>query len=275
MTPPLTEGNVDKFITALGPKPAYVLVFATSLIAGGGAAVGGMPALASLGITLAAIALAGFAIYIVERVAANEKSSELDVVKAQTDARVVKNQEDSWADIEAHIDAMAGRPCANLLEHSTSSIDRLMMKLHEAKAEIRLLVTHPDCATSELQRETIESQLSIRVGDFQDRPGCLNIRLYRAPASIRGRCIGEGDDAMVAIGWYTYLRRIDRPGEICLTGHRQPMILSDTRSEMGRYLKRHFDSAFEALWNDPDTVEYEAYEAKRLATVQRLKRATG
>src|SRR5215207_5033596 len=233
MTPPLTEGNVDKFITALGPKPAYVLVFATSLIAGVGAAVGGMPALASLGITLAAIALAGFAIYIVERVAANEKSSELDVVKAQTDARVVKNQEDSWADIEAHIDAMAGRPCANLLEHSTSSIDRLMMKLHEAKAEIRLLVTHPDCATSELQRETIESQLSIRVGDFQDRPRCLNIRLYRAPASIRGRCIGEGDDAMVAIGWYTYLRRVDRPGEICLTGHRQPMILSDTRSEMG------------------------------------------
>ena len=275
MTPPISDGNVEKFITALGPKPAYVLVFATSLIAGGAAALGGLPAGASVGIFVAVILLAGFAIWIVERSAretVHQQEQRIEEVKEQSEVRVVRNQDELWADIEKHIAAMKSRPCAALLEHSTSSIDRLMTQLHDVNAEIRLLVTHPDSATSALQRETIETQLSIRVSDFQDRPNCLKIRLYRAPASLRGRCIGEGDDALLAIGWYTYLRRVDRPDEICLTGHRQPMIFTDTRSEMGRELKRHFTEVFDRLWDDRETIDYETYEAERQAAVARPER---
>src|SRR5918995_2132205 len=275
MTPPISDGNVEKFITALGPKPAYVLVFATSLIAGGAAAIGGLPPGASVGITVAVILLAGFAIWIVERSAmetVQQQAQRIEEVKEQSEVRVVRNQDELWADIEKHIDAMKSRPCVALLEHSTSSIDRLMTKLHDVNADIRLLMTHPDSASSVLQRETIETQLSIRVSDFQDRPNCLKIRLYRAPASLRGRCIGEGDDALLAIGWYTYLRRVDRPDEICLTGHRQPMIFTDTRSEMGRELKGHFQEVFERLWNDRDTIDYETYELERQAAVARPPR---
>ncbi len=140
---------------------------------------------------------------------------------------------------------------ADLLEYSSATITDTIDNLKKINCNIRLLIAHPNIATSELQKRRILNRIENLVGiDFK---GYKNVQIkcyekysysdveYYAFASIRGR---KFDDNFICFGWYTPTDKLE--GGIC--GHSNPMICAYTESEPGKILKKHFDETFELLW---------------------------
>lgn len=138
----------------------------------------------------------------------------------------------------------------DLLEYSTSTTRMLLQDLKKANVRIRLLMCHPDNAVSAHERKTIELGIENLHKDFKDYKR-IKVKLYTTPASLRGRNFGG---KLINVGWYVYSHFGD---EVNVSGHDTAMILSSADTQQGQKLKRTFDRAFEALWNDPKTVGLE------------------
>jgi hypothetical protein len=136
----------------------------------------------------------------------------------------------------------------DLIEYSTISSRILLQELKKANLRIRLLMCHPDQAISDHERKTIEVGIENIRKDFRDYKR-IKVKLYTTPAAFRGRNFGG---KFINVGWYLYSHS---EGEISITGHDTAMILSEADTREGQNLKNLFNRAFDALWNDPATVE--------------------
>jgi hypothetical protein len=266
MEPPVLDpGSIREFVRGL-QVPAYILAFAALVVAATAGATGRLPWSAATIIILAAIGLAAFAIFRVE--------TPLEGRPAATGVRAYESEDAAMAEIIGFIDRT--RPTkADLLEFSTWSIDSLLMKLREHRTDFRLLMCHPASAISPHQRDTIEATLRVRVTDFADRLDRVAIRLHRAPASVRGHKIGDGDDELIVLGWYSYFKRLTDPSHFDLTGHRNSVIVARTSTAEGRVLKKFLDRAFDALWNDPETITLQDYLDARSAEAAVARNSRG
>jgi hypothetical protein len=137
----------------------------------------------------------------------------------------------------------------DLLEYSTSSTRALLQELRKANVRMRLLICHPEKAVSPHERKTIELGIENIRRDFKNYRR-ITVRQYRAPASLRGRNIGG---KLINVGWYLY--SITEDEVVDIRGHDIMMLTSDANTPQGHKLKEMFSRAFDALWNDPTTVE--------------------
>lgn len=148
----------------------------------------------------------------------------------------------------------AGRPrTADLLEYSCWQLGWLMSELQRTQTRVRILVAHPDSAVSPREKRRIEDNLDMLQHDYPN----YVIRLYRAPAGLRGRRL----DDLLALSWYAH--SYDENGELCISGHQNAVILGRNYTKQGRNLERTFDSVFHALWDDQNSVALETYTGTR------------
>jgi hypothetical protein len=134
---------------------------------------------------------------------------------------------------------------ADLLEYSAASVEALLVELKRQRAEIRLLIRHPDNVGAH-QRTRILGQittLNSLVCDDYDR---AEVRCYRPFSGLRGRRFG---DRFIAVGWYTP----DLRTKLEVRGHTNPVITARLDSPEGKHLARMFDDLFNGLWEAPDT----------------------
>jgi hypothetical protein len=133
---------------------------------------------------------------------------------------------------------------ADLLEYSTATIQSLLETLRKEHTSIRLLMGHPASAPTDMQQKLITANLHKQAAITFAGYGGVQVKLYRKPAALRGRNL---DNKLINLGWYTY------EGE--LHGHDNAMVVARVSTPDGQNLKAMFDRAFEALWNDPTTVD--------------------
>lgn len=171
----------------------------------------------------------------------------IDLKGSPPGTEVFEDQQTTLPEIQKFIEKSRPETC-DLLEYSTSSIRVLLQQLRKANSQIRLLMCHPDNAASAHERSTIEVGIDNIRRDFKGYKR-MTVKLYTTPASLRGRNFGG---KLINVGWYVY-SHID--GELDLSGHDNAMVLSDADTPQGQKLKSMFTQAFEALWNDPGSVE--------------------
>ena len=163
---------------------------------------------------------------------------------AMPQVTVFENEPDAYRDLRHHIETSPPKK-ADLIEYSTATIHDLLELLRSANCKMRILICNPDSAITDFQakriRDRIDDLTTVTFRDF-DR---VDIRMYRLPASIRGRLI---DDAYVTMGWHVYTS--DPAG---LYGHTQAMVSGRCDSAHGRNLSRTFADAFDHLWEAPTT----------------------
>ena len=164
-----------------------------------------------------------------------------------TNMEVFESQKQALPEVQEFIERKHPETC-DLLEYSTSSTRTLLEDLKAANVRIRLLVCQPEKAVTNHERKAIELGIDNILKDFRGYRR-IKVKLYATPASLRGRNFGG---KMINIGWYVY-SHVD--GELAVSGHDNAMIVSDTETPQGQKLKQMFTGAFEALWNDPTTVE--------------------
>jgi hypothetical protein len=157
---------------------------------------------------------------------------------------VFENEPEAYRDLRRHIESTSPKT-ADLLEYSTATIHDLLELLRSANCAMRILICNPDSAITDFQakriRDRIEDLATVTFRDF-DR---VDIRMYRLPASIRGRLI---DNAYVTMGWHVYSS--DTAG---IYGHTHAMVSGDCDSAYGRHLSKTFSEAFQSLWEAPST----------------------
>jgi hypothetical protein len=168
-------------------------------------------------------------------------------LKGSPTLQAFDSQDDAMPAVERFVEEESPKT-ADLLEYSTSTIRPLLGKLRRANSKIRLLVFNPEFAISKEQKQTIETYLTTIRRDFREYQN-LHVCLYRTPASLRGRSLGE---KLVNVGWYTYQHDGD---ELLLDGHTNAMVLATTDTPQGRSLQAMFARTFAALWDDPTTVK--------------------
>jgi hypothetical protein len=161
--------------------------------------------------------------------------------------QICEDQQQALPQIQAFLEKERPETC-DLLEYSTSSTRTLLQELRKANVRIRLLMCHPERAISTHERMAIEVGIDNVRKDFKDYKR-IKAKLYATPASLRGRSVGG---KLINVGWYVYSHS---EGELSIRGHDNAMVLSDTDTPQGQNLKHMFNSAFDALWNDPTTME--------------------
>ncbi len=134
----------------------------------------------------------------------------------------------------------------DLIEYSGVTANDLLSQLREGNCEVRLLLQHPDDARTKFQQDRIrvnvDSLLKVTFATYNR----IQIKYYRAPASVRGRCF---DDDLVMLGWYRHIA-----GDTAIAGHSNPMFTALRQTPEGRELIRWFREAFDSLWEHPKTV---------------------
>lgn len=157
---------------------------------------------------------------------------------------VFANEPDAYKDLRQHIEASSPKK-ADLIEYSTATIHDLLEVLRSADCRLRILICNPDSAITDFQanriRERIDDLTTVTFRDFDK----VEIRMYRLPASIRGRLI---DRSYVTMGWHVYTS--DEAG---LFGHTHAMVSAPCDSSDGRNLCETFATAFDYLWEAPTT----------------------
>jgi hypothetical protein len=138
---------------------------------------------------------------------------------------------------------------ADLIEYSAYTINHLISQLGNCQCSIRLLIQDPDEAEriSNDNADRIRTSLYNITHVLLPGYGGLTIRVYRKPASVRGRNL---DGRVINIGWYTY-----HNDEFVVWGHNNAMITAFTHTDHGKNLEATFDRAFGYLWDDPTTVQ--------------------
>lgn len=157
---------------------------------------------------------------------------------------VFRNEPEAYRDLRRHIESSPPSK-ADLIEYSTSTIHDLLELLREANCNLRILICNPDSAITDFQAQRIRD----RIGDLTtvtfrefDR---VDIRMYRLPASIRGRFI---DGQYVTMGWHVYTA-----DSVGVFGHTHAMVSAHCSSSHGRNLSKTFTEAFDHLWAAPTT----------------------
>ncbi|WP_141746654.1 hypothetical protein [Streptomyces sp. LUP30] len=155
---------------------------------------------------------------------------------------------------------------AVLLEYSSYTVHSILKELRDTDCAIRLLLSHPDEAVTEMQRKRVTSCVqNLRDVEFNSHPR-LEVRFYHTPPTLRGRKIGD----YVIVGWYTYrddhIKELDDPDQIAVWGHDNPVVAADARTEQGRMLASWFETQFEQLWSHRRTEEDEALYPNRRST---------
>ena len=153
----------------------------------------------------------------------------------------------------------AARPgSATLLEYSSLTANPVLKSLRDAGCKTRLLMSHPEAAPTDWQRDRIKvAAQNLRDIKFRGNE-LLEVRFYRTPPSLRGRRIGD----YVIVGWYTYRddlgRPLDDPEQIAVWGHDNLVIVGDTRTEEGVRLASWFEREYERLWHHRQTLQDDA-----------------
>lgn len=157
---------------------------------------------------------------------------------------VFEDEPNAYRDLRRHIESSPPKR-ADLIEYSTATIHDLLELLRAADCRMRILICNPDSAITDFQakriRDRIDDLSTVTFRSFEK----VDIRMYRLPASIRGRFI---DDSYVTMGWHVYTS--DAAG---LYGHTQAMVAGSCDSAHGRNLARTFSDAFQHLWEAPTT----------------------
>jgi len=155
-----------------------------------------------------------------------------------------RNQSEAIKEIDRYLRKNHPRH-VRMIEYSTHTIFNLLERLVEYNCKVELMVQHPDLAINEHQRRRIKLNIDYLEKTLFNQYDQIEIRLYKVPASIRGRNL---DGVLVNLGWYTYTS-----GEEGIYGHSNPMINAYTECEEGQYLQDMFDQAFDWLWTHPNT----------------------
>jgi len=131
---------------------------------------------------------------------------------------------------------------AKLLEYSSATIHTIISNLIKANADIRLLLQHPDFATSEEQRGRIWQQVKAYSMEFPEYPH-LRIRFYKNRATLRGH---KFDDRLLCLSWYRY--EVTKSCEK-VWGHNNPIISVSNDDKSFNQLNSWFEKIFDKLWN--------------------------
>jgi len=82
--------------------------------------------------------------------------------------------------------------------------------------------------------------------------GVLRIKCYREPASLRG---SNYDGKYITLGWYTYDRKIRSRQTDQLWGAENSVIIAPCSDEDGTKLKDWFNSVFDSLWEQAESLK--------------------
>ncbi len=190
---------------------------------------------------------------------------ELKLEGRSIGVRVDLNQDEAWPELQRYIQARRPKNI-DMIEYSGGTVIAMLEELCRANdaARLRLLLCHPEQARSKFERNRIRSNMDYLVGKLSTTSR-LEIRCYRVPASIRGRCF-DGD--FLNIGWYTYHNR--RGGEEEIQGHVNAMVTTSTSCAEGKKLLATFSQGFDDLWNHPKTVALSSRDAEALGVQDRV-----
>jgi len=179
--------------------------------------------------------------------AAVKESNATSIVPVSSGVGVFEDQAKIEADLVSYI---RGRnPArARLLEYSCATIMPILQALRDTGCETRILMCHPDAATSEWQRQRILASLHYIRDVVYAGAGAMQIRFYSTSPSLRGREVGE----RIMVGWYTSRDNpkldVDDQQQPTVWGHDNPIIASDGDSAEGLILQEWFAAEFEKLW---------------------------
>jgi hypothetical protein len=143
---------------------------------------------------------------------------------------------------------------AELLEYSAWQIEWLLSELKRARSSVRILIAHPDQAVSEAEKRRIEDNLSTLSRNYAE----YDVRLYRAPAGLRGRKI----ESLLILGWYTHAYENQ---ELCIHGHENSIVVTQTYTREGKIFDEMFEKTFNALWNDENSIPLKSFERTNAA----------
>jgi hypothetical protein len=136
---------------------------------------------------------------------------------------------------------------ATMLELSTATTGSIVRALRDVRCSITLLTARPSGSEPSWQNERLRRSLADLRDEHMDYAG-LRWKMYRVPASLRGRTLGS----VVMLGWYTYRDNVRLPPEhaasVEVWGHDNAMVVADAESANGRMLSTWFHREFDRLW---------------------------
>lgn len=147
---------------------------------------------------------------------------------------------------------------ADLLEYSSASIEPLLAELKRQRAEIRLLIRHPEDVGGH-QRTRILGQIRTLSSILCEDNEHAEIRCYRPFSGLRGRRFG---DRIISVGWYTP----DLKTKLEVRGHTNAVVTARLSTPEGQHLARMFDDLFNGLWEAPGTEDAMAVLERTAAT---------
>lgn len=147
---------------------------------------------------------------------------------------------------------------ADLLEYSSVSVEPLLVELKRQRAQIRLLIRHPDDVGAH-QRARIIGQIRALKSIVCEDNDRAEVRCYRPFSSLRGRRFG---DRIISVGWYTP----DLRTKLEIRGHTNPIVTVPLSTPEGQDLARMFDDLFIGLWEAPGTEDAMAVLERTAAT---------
>jgi hypothetical protein len=158
---------------------------------------------------------------------------------------VARNEKENLELLKPHISKRTIRR-VDMLEYSAASVYGLIAELVTRGASLRILIKHPDTVGPSQRDRILMSIDQLERFVLKDHPGRVEIRCYKAAASLRGRRI---DNVLVDVGWYT--PDISREGvadKMEIVGHANPLVMCTAATEEGQNLLAMFDQVFESLW---------------------------
>ena len=139
---------------------------------------------------------------------------------------------------------------AELLEYSGYTVQPLVKDLLDRGCQVRMLVKDPE-TVGPCQRRRIFSSLDAYTHLLSHgHERLIEIRCYRAQASLRGRLLGN---ELINVGWYTPFLENGVANEMEIIGAGNPLVTARLGTPEGRDLERMFKGLFEALWDAEDT----------------------
>jgi hypothetical protein len=172
--------------------------------------------------------------------------------------KIFKSDYESIPYLENYVDIERPKT-ADLLEYSGLGAMPLLVKLSGSTSvrKIRLLVSHPDSAVNDYQRNRRLAEglvyLAHRIDIDRAKEIGLEVGCYRQSASIRGRLLGN---EYLVMGWYSHERRASgNPGEAHIWGGSNSLVGVHSRDTESKALAETFQTVFESLWNDAEPPE--------------------
>jgi hypothetical protein len=133
----------------------------------------------------------------------------------------------------------------DLVEYAGSTTLPLIRAIQREDVPLRILVKHPETIDGLQRQRNIATLDTICNSIFDDRKGSFEIRCYRLPYTLRGRCLGK---ELLELGWLTP----DISGHTAF-GHGNPSLIVDLSNRSNEYLYNFFRTTFDTYWNDTGT----------------------